>query len=187
MNKIDPRVVERNEYLHTPTGKAMTKYGKRQKGYSIRSDGTTKCKRCGQIKGIGEFYKSNCTAGGISYVCKECAGPKVRRQARQYRNKLTSQQKVYRQLKNRAKGKGILFDLELSDIKIPAACPVLGIPLDGSWWGAKTHVDKFIPEDGYVKGNITIMSARANQLKSNATIEEIIALAEWMKSYNQLN
>lgn len=34
-------------------------------------------------------------------------------------------------------------------------------------------IDRIIPELGYTKGNIRVISNRANLLKSNATIEEL--------------
>ncbi|NBY58578.1 MAG: hypothetical protein EBQ52_00100 [Synechococcaceae bacterium LLD_019] len=40
-------------------------------------------------------------------------------------------------------------------------------------------LDKFIPEKGYVKGNIQVVSWRANWLKNNGTVEEWIRIAKW--------
>jgi len=41
-------------------------------------------------------------------------------------------------------------------------------------------LDKLIPELGYVKGNITVMSVRANRIKNDATRQEIELLLHWM-------
>ena len=43
-------------------------------------------------------------------------------------------------------------------------------------------LDKIKPELGYVEGNVAWISSRANRIKYNATKEEIIALAEWIKN-----
>ena len=57
---------------------------------------------------------------------------------------------------------------------IPDVCPVLGIPLDqdpkgkGERSDNSPSLDKFIPSLGYVKGNIHIISWRANHLKNDA-------------------
>lgn len=79
-------------------------------------------------------------------------------------------------------------NITLEDLEIPEVCPVLGIPLKS--WGENNiggykedspSIDKFIPELGYVKGNITIISFKANLLKRDGTLEEIEKLYEWMK------
>lgn len=87
--------------------------------------------------------------------------------------------------KSRAKRDKLPFDIELSDIVIPEYCPVLPyLRLD------KTHtvvrmdsptLDKLIPELGYVKSNIRVISHRANSIKSNATHQEILAVAQWLE------
>jgi len=39
----------------------------------------------------------------------------------------------------------------------------------------------YISALGYVLGNVVVISQRANQLKSDGTLEELIALVEWAK------
>ena len=84
--------------------------------------------------------------------------------------------------KSRAKGKGFEFSIEESDIVIPETCPVLGIPLvsyhgEGKkGWGCKPDtptLDRIDNTKGYIKGNIWVISWRANRIKSDATIEEL--------------
>lgn len=41
-------------------------------------------------------------------------------------------------------------------------------------------LDRRAPEKGYVKGNVTVMSRRANTLKLNASSEELRAIAAWV-------
>ena len=87
--------------------------------------------------------------------------------------------------KSRAKEAGLPFDLELSDIVIPAVCPVLGIPLaksEGYKSAGSPSVDRLIPELGYVKGNISVISFRANWIKNNGTLEEHRKITAWMES-----
>jgi hypothetical protein len=86
--------------------------------------------------------------------------------------------------KQRSDKEGIPFDIELTDISIPEICPVLGIPIDiklgrGRRQPDSPSLDKFIPSKGYVKGNIQVISWRANWLKNNGTTEEWIKIAEW--------
>jgi hypothetical protein len=90
----------------------------------------------------------------------------------------------------RAKAKGIPFDLDLEDINPPDTCPVFNIPLKRNVGkGPKfdsPSVDRIIPELGYVKGNIQIISQKANLMKQDATPEELIQFANWvLKEYGQ--
>lgn len=99
-------------------------------------------------------------------------------------NKSNKRYKIWCSLKKRAKLKGFEFDLELSDIpQIPKVCPVLGIPIisnDGI--SAPTDnspsVDRIDSTKGYIKGNIRIISNRANRIKSDATIDELRMVLE---------
>lgn len=43
-------------------------------------------------------------------------------------------------------------------------------------------LDKLIPDLGYVKGNVAVISWRANRFKSDGTLEEIRMIADWMES-----
>jgi hypothetical protein len=75
------------------------------------------------------------------------------------------------------------FDLTVDDIVIPEVCPVLGIPLvsgGGGFSPDSPSVDKIDPKKGYVKGNICVISWRANKLKSDATLEELVAVVNYM-------
>lgn len=58
-------------------------------------------------------------------------------------------------------------DAELSDIQIPELCPVFKTPM------VSPSLDRIDSSKGYVKGNVRVISKRANQLKSNATVEEM--------------
>jgi hypothetical protein len=84
-----------------------------------------------------------------------------------------------------AKRRGEECSLELKDIIIPEYCPVLGIKLEP---GSDSHqdcspsVDRIDSTKGYTKDNVWIISARANRIKNNATIEEIGMLYEALKS-----
>lgn len=76
------------------------------------------------------------------------------------------------------------FDLQVSDLVLPDVCPVLGIKLDylvlGRRKDSSPSLDRMIPDLGYVKGNVRVISWRANRLKSDAAIEELVAVAEYV-------
>jgi hypothetical protein len=96
--------------------------------------------------------------------------------------------------RKRAKLNGFPFTLTQKDWpKIPATCPILGIPLAVSTNGKPSDgspsIDRIDPTKGYVPGNVWIISFRANTIKNSGTAREheIIANAMrtkgfWMKS-----
>jgi hypothetical protein len=90
--------------------------------------------------------------------------------------------------KNRASKKGLPFDIEREDVRELVVdldyCPVLGIKLN--WDNDKLlddspTLDKIIPELGYVKGNIAVISNKANRIKTDANLEEIGKVWCWLK------
>jgi hypothetical protein len=84
--------------------------------------------------------------------------------------------------KRRAKDEGCEFDLELSDIVIPAYCPALGIPLvrgRGRICDGSPTLDRIVSSKGYVRGNVKVISYKANRSKSNLTPIELRLLAEY--------
>ena len=74
-------------------------------------------------------------------------------------------------LRGRSKRKSIPFDLTANDLLklIPAdgLCPALGIPIifGGKLSRNSPSVDRLIPALGYVRGNIAIISHKANSMK----------------------
>lgn len=89
--------------------------------------------------------------------------------------------------KQTAKNKGLPFNLRKEDIVIPTHCPVLGIELRMGTEGlnacrdAAPSIDRIVPEKGYVRGNVVVVSFRANRIKSNATPDEILAVGKFYK------
>ena len=75
-----------------------------------------------------------------------------------------------------AKKHGWNFNLELSDIVIPKTCPLLGIVLErkaGVQADSTPSLDRIDSSLGYVKGNVWVISWRANHIKTDASIEEL--------------
>jgi hypothetical protein len=86
--------------------------------------------------------------------------------------------------KRRAKKYGVPFALIPEDITIPKACPVLGTELKRGVGGSTDNsptLDRHIPSLGYVKGNIDIISSLANRIKTDATLEQVEKVLNWMK------
>jgi hypothetical protein len=87
--------------------------------------------------------------------------------------------------RKRAREQGLPFSITHEDIRIPERCPILGIELSTNegWAGNDSpSLDKIIPELGYAPGNIAVISWRANRLKGDGTLEEIEAVAAWMRA-----
>lgn len=156
------------------------------------------CGTCNQRRNISEFYTHPQYAycGGSAPTCRTCTNAK-RRKTRDYlldvaRNKRYlkkhTERRLYYSCKARAKQLGLEFNLELTDIVIPVYCPYLKQPLTNLFAeaGAKTawynpSVDRIDPSQGYVKGNIEVISRKANVMKNNASVEELLLFAEAVK------
>ncbi len=86
--------------------------------------------------------------------------------------------------KARAKRLGLAFDIEISDIVIPSLCPILGIPLkftEGKQNQGTPALDRIDNSKGYVKGNVAVISHKANRVKSDLSFEDIEALYNYIK------
>ena len=86
---------------------------------------------------------------------------------------------LLKEAKRRAKKKNVSFEISVNDIDIPEFCPILGIllrPGRGYIRHGSPTLDRIIPELGYVKGNVQVISNRANLLKNNASLQELLAV-----------
>ena len=110
--------------------------------------------------------------------CKECARERYRADApakiaaaRAY-SRSRPRETMLLGAKHRAIRKNLPFNLELEDIVIPKICPVFGTAI------TKPALDRKRNELGYVKGNVRVISDRANRLKSDATLQELWLLLD---------
>lgn len=80
--------------------------------------------------------------------------------------------------RSRAKERGIDFNLEIEDVQIPDVCPICKIPIKFSEKRTDNtpSIDRLDNDLGYIKGNVRIISWRANRLKNNMTKEEVANL-----------
>jgi len=86
---------------------------------------------------------------------------------------------IWHSAKLRAKRANLPFDIRMTDIFIPAKCPLLDISLKFNRKRVQFNspsLDRIVPELGYTLGNIQIISHRANSMKHNATLEEMKTL-----------
>lgn len=140
------------------------------------------CPQCGVLK-TPETTGTRIVGGRQLFVgtCRECSRLSTRRwRFRDIKGSLLSG------AKSRAKKNGFPFNLEIEDIVIPDYCPALGIPLEivpGMRTDASPTLDKVHNDMGYVKGNVVVVSWKANRLKNNATIHELQSLAEFYSKF----
>lgn len=155
------------------------------------------CTKCGKEKASYEFYRNSYRFNGLSIKCKDCI--KEERSTTEYKELFSLGSKIrhledprkrmFNAAKGRAKKQNLPFTITLDDVFIPTHCPILGIPLEVSLGSPKDNapsLDKVIPELGYIPGNISVISYRANTLKNNASIEELESIVAYMKSFDNV-
>lgn len=125
---------------------------------------------------------------GIRDRCKSCSAIRAEKEREKRKSNWKHQpaRHMLNNSKQRAKVANLEHTLTIDDIVIPDFCPVLGIKLETG--DRKNHfnapsIDRINNTKGYIKENIVVVSTRANLLKKDATIDELVMLA---KFYNEL-
>jgi hypothetical protein len=86
-------------------------------------------------------------------------------------------------IKTRAKKRGLEFDLKEEDVIMPTHCPILGLKLEWAKGSPKDNspsLDRLDNSKGYIKGNIRVISYRANTYKNNMTREIAQRIVDYM-------
>lgn len=145
-----------------------------------------KCKRCQTEKPLEDFHKCKSIKLGRHYTCKTCVKKYQIKDDGKNNKRWKTKRKEYTlwlHAKYRANAKGIPFDILESDIVIPDFCPILGIPIlrdaNKNSWNSPS-LDRIIPEKGYVKGNVCVISWRANTIKSYGNADEHRKIADFI-------
>lgn len=137
------------------------------------------CRTCKKVKNFSEFHKgSKNQLFSLSSDCKEC---RVIQSKKTWKNikKNNPTRVIYNRAKSRAIINNIEFDIEISDIIIPLKCPIFDIELkinDPDW---TPSIDRINPRLGYIRGNIIIVSNKANRIKNNALPEDILKVGRF--------
>lgn len=144
------------------------------------------CKICKETKADTEFPVAVTTRDRLDIYCRIC---KKAAQATWYANnrKAAKMRNMLHRAKRRAGIKGLAFALKVTDLGDPVEkCPVLGLTLNwdraGLPAGDSPSLDRIDNSKGYVRGNVMIISHRANMIKCDATAEEVRAVADWLIS-----
>ncbi len=88
-----------------------------------------------------------------------------------------------------ARRKGMDFNLTVTDLlPLPTHCPVFGTKLDyhrGPHGNPqRASLDRVDNSQGYVSGNVAIVSLRANEVKRDATLDQTRAILRYLEAYN---
>lgn len=152
------------------------------------------CPVCNQNLPYYKFIIARKSHTGRMWCCRECHNSNPGISQNNYRKTFDSDFKklIYSQKRNsrlrnfvhsmwkaakkRATEKDLEFNIEESDIIIPKICPLLEVPLV---FGTKDNydyspsLDRIDNTKGYIKGNIQVISKKANTMKNSATLQEL--------------
>lgn len=144
-----------------------------------------KCRACEKELDVSLFPVRKDRSGRLRPYCQECSNSIERARYLAYKRSNPFRLKAVR-MKLKAKRDGVPFDLtpEYLESIWTGVCPVSGleISLTTDKRDEKTaELDRFIPDKGYVQGNVNFLSRRINRIKSDITAEEAKNLASWME------
>lgn len=90
---------------------------------------------------------------------------------------------ILKNIKRRAKRKGIEFSIIPDDLIIPSHCPIFGTKLvinTGKTGADSPSIDRIDSDKGYIPCNVVIISHRANTIKSSGTAKEHQLIVDWL-------
>lgn len=136
-----------------------------------------------RIRDAPPEIKKRRAASAMRHYYKDVA--RSRKRGREYMRSYNQTHPVKRLIyaaRRRAKKQGLAFSITESDIVIPSSCPIFGTPFTN---GTRTErrlsasLDRIDSSKGYVPGNVMVISWRANDLKGDATLEELKTLVRF--------
>lgn len=163
-----------------------------------------KCSNCNVEKSLEDFYNSKYGKFGKTHHCKNCMtayrnknkeksklymrnlrlndNEKVKetRRTSYHRNPIN---KMFISAKTRSKRYGIPFNITKEDIVIPEKCPLLEIefiPGTKDNYLYSYSLDRIDNSKGYIKGNVQVITSKANSMKNCASLEELKVFCENM-------
>ena len=87
--------------------------------------------------------------------------------------------RLYKSARYSARKRGLAFEIQVSDIVIPDVCPILKTPFQ-RFTDYTPSIDRIDNNIGYIKGNIQVVSKKANSMKYNANADELLLFAKWV-------
>lgn len=166
------------------------------------------CRGCGRTLPHSAFNKDNAKADGRRSRCRECDAAyfQSKYQDPAWKDKHRNRAKVWRttlknespeelwaidalaNAKQRARRGSLLCDIDLDYVRnlVVDTCPLLGLPIlyaQSKLSDSSPTLDRKNPTLGYTKGNVAVISHRANRLKSDSTVEEMQTLLNNLINY----
>lgn len=138
------------------------------------------CNCCKQPVEINLFHKNSRSKDGLDRRCKPC---KKKEAAAKYKENWFAY--VCKLKKSYCKKHNIDFNLTEEYLKSiwTEVCPVFGVKFvmfDKSN-DCSPALDKIDPTKGYVKNNVCFISARANRIKYDASVQELEQVINYIK------
>jgi hypothetical protein len=146
------------------------------------------CVDCVKIK-RSEFYNKN-----AQKISERSRLQRIKRSTREYKDAVNARNRIYRKdnalkmlviwAKQKCKKYNIPFNLKESDVEYTGKCAVFGTDLvkNGSVNDNSPTLDRIIPELGYVKGNVRVISHLANRIKSNGTLDQLKLVVKYVEN-----
>lgn len=160
----------------------------------VRTPDTLHCPVCNRDLPYYKFIIARKSHTGRMWCCKDCldSNPGLslnnfrKTYDQNFRTLIYTQKResrlrnfihtMWKAAKKRAAERGLEFNIEESDIIIPEICPILEVPFQ---FGTRNNydyspsLDRIDNTKGYIKGNIQVISKKANTMKNSATLEEL--------------
>lgn len=176
----------------------------------LNERGEKLCTGCNSYFPLEEFHVQKSHSTGRKAKCKKCGCKQSlqyyfrhpeknvesqRRYRARHREKVNARvlqkrhqnpdRAIFYFAKMRARKSGLPFNIDLGDVVVPERCPILGVPLvvggNRRQHDYSPTIDRIIPALGYTKGNVRVISWRANRIKSDATVEELRAIVRYIE------
>ena len=167
--------IKKNRELGIPTPRKK-EYNKRKPDFI----GPPEPKKLRNKRKVEQWHENNPSKSRLYYEAK----------SEQFKKDRVENPKKYMisRAKNRAKKKELEFNITEDDIFIPSHCPILGVKLVPNCGNRvnSMSLDRIDPSKGYIKGNVWVISNRANAMKNNADFELLLKFAKWVLSINAL-
>lgn len=128
--------------------------------------------------------------------CRDRRPGVFRQRQRDIHNRLKSQRNEERRAKHAADPRKVLWEnacararragLPLDEIDwrtlgVPGSCECCGVKLVVGGGADSPSLDRVVPVEGYVYGNLAWLCKRCNSIKSDATADELERVANWLR------